>query len=254
MIKIWKLANFQIELLWKKILIFMGMLLAIDAVALFITIYRKNGLILTYERRIMLGMIPWIFLIIFMTLCIFMYFSFRQMQHDGKYSIMGLPGKINNGIASYCADILTSICVIAMFYCAQIIVLVILEKPVMLFAAQRELAVLGQQHQQYKEMFYALFTNSFLQSITMIGIKSSIYVIFCIISLSILLSHQTGKYLFQKMLYFLVLETIIILNVFGRNIGNLDQNEGMAIYLIIMSLAAVLSFVLTINRRKKMGV
>ena len=275
MSKIWKMANFYIEQFWKKIAAFIVALFVIEGIALLVTVnIHEVKELCSYEMYISAAGIQWIFIVIFATLCIFLHQSLHSVQNDGKYAVMGLPGKMDNGMAGYFSNILAAFCVIAVFYCAQFLVLAIWEKPVMLFSAQREMKALGYCHQQYKELFYAFNTVPFFQSVLIRNLKTGIYVGISILSMAVLVSHQTGKFLLQKIVYVWLSAMLLLLNftifdlhnIEGNNIFYLLWNDTIAklcdaisieesmLFLFVLLITGAVSFAVTLKRRRKMGI
>lgn len=272
--KIGKMANFYIEQVWGKILILIGAMFIIEGIALFAIANLHTGKFYSYGMYVISAGIQWIFIVLFITLCVLLYQLFHSVQKDGNYTMMGLPGKMNNGMAGYFSNILAAFCIILLFYCAQFVILAVWEKPVMFFSAHQEMKQSSYYHHQYKELFYAINTISFFKTIFITNLKDGLSVLISVLGVAILISHQTGKYFIQKIIYAWLFVFIILINFTRYDLYNIKTESilyqlwqstagklhdasfltGSRLFLLLFLIIGIVSFGLTLKRRRKMGI
>lgn len=204
--KIWKLANFQMSLLWRKIALFAGLLAILDSIALFINASGKldDLYLASYAGRIRYSGLESIFLVLFLLLCVFIHQTLRKSMNDGSYTMMALPGKINNGIAGYLSGILSTMGSIIVFFSSQILILVLLYKPIMWLAQKNEFSALGMTHYSHQELFHAFFEVEFLQPLLITNWFHLIFTGIGILGISVLVAYQVNDFILWKILHAII--------------------------------------------------
>lgn len=269
--KIWKLANFQMSLLWKKVALFVGLLAILDSIALYINASGKldDLYLASYAGRIRYSGLESIFVLIFSLLCFVIHHTLRKCKEDGSYTMMALPGKINNGIAGYLSGILSTMGSILVFFSSQILILILLCKPIMWLAQKNELNALGMTHYSHQELFHAFFEVEFLQPFLITNWFHLLFTGIGILGISVLVAYQVNNFILWKILHAIITFITIYSFIFADipsiypssknhffiikmeiGISCLQDRETIFLYLIAVT---IIGIILGLYNRSKKG-